>query len=49
MTNLSFFSWRFSLEEKFRVSQMQARMQNQNIVGYKIFKFKENAKLYFLS
>ena len=28
---------------------MQARMQNQNIVGYKIFKFKENAKLYFLS
>ena len=28
---------------------MQARMQNQNIVGNKIFKFKENAKLYFLS
>ena len=28
---------------------MQARMQNQNIAGYKIFKFKENAKFYFLS
>ena len=28
---------------------MQARMQNQNIGGYKIFKFKENAKFYFLS
>ena len=24
-------------------------MQNQNIGGYKIFKFKENAKFYFLS
>ena len=28
---------------------MQARMQNQNIGGYKIFKFIENAKFYFLS